>query len=70
LRATLSGDLRGWSAWQIAANGPGTIATFSEEVHTTGVLRAAARVARPVLEWNHTAMMHGGEQGLRAYLAD
>jgi hypothetical protein len=68
LRATLSGDLSGWSSWHIAPNGSGTIATFTEEVHTTGPLKAAARVARPVLQWNHAAMMRGGEQGLRAYL--
>jgi hypothetical protein len=69
LRVSLTGDLRGWSAWQIAANGVGTVATFTQEVHTTGALKAAARVARPILEWNHAAMMRGGEQGLRAYLA-
>jgi hypothetical protein len=69
LRVSLSGDLRGWSAWQIAANGVGTVATFTQEVHTTGALKAAARVARPILEWNHAAMMRGGERGLRAYLA-
>jgi hypothetical protein len=69
LRATLSGDLIGWSSWQIEPDGKGSIATFTEEVSTTGALKAAARFARPVLEWNHAAMMRGGERGLRTYLA-
>jgi hypothetical protein len=69
LRARLSGDLTGWSGWQIAAHGAGSIATFTEEVTTSGALRAASRLARPILEWNHAAMMRGGELGLRQYLS-
>jgi hypothetical protein len=69
LRATLSGDLSGWTEWQIAPSSNGSIATFIEEVRTAGALKAASFIARPILEWNHTAMMRGGERGLRAYLA-
>jgi hypothetical protein len=69
LRVTLSGDLVGWSSWHIRPDGAAAIAEFTQEVSTTGALKAAARIARPVLEWNHAVMMRGGQAGLRGYLS-
>ncbi len=79
LRAALTGDLVGFSRWQVrpAAGGtgpdgrPSTTATFRQEVDVTGAaLRIAASLAPAVLRWNHSAMMAAGEQGLRRYLTD
>ena len=70
LEAQLTGDLEGWSRWELRPAGPGTVATFEEDVVTRkALLRRLAPVARPALRANHTAMMRGGERGLRAYLA-
>ena len=70
LRVDLDGDLRGWCAWQLAAEGAGTCARFSEEVEVTPpLLRRAPLVTRPLLRGNHAHMMRSGERGLRAYLA-
>jgi hypothetical protein len=68
LRVGLSGDLVGWSQWRVAADGR---AHFDQEVDVgKGLVRAAGILARPLLRLNHSAMMSGGERGLRAYLAD
>jgi hypothetical protein len=70
LRATLTGDLTGFSSWQISTNGAGCSAVFIEQVSAGGALGLAARVGRRALEWNHAVMMRSGEQGLRRHLAD
>jgi hypothetical protein len=69
LRATLTGDLVGWSSWHIRADGAASVAEFAQEVRPTGALGAASRIARPILEWNHTVMMRDGEVGLQGYLS-
>jgi hypothetical protein len=67
LRVRLDGDLVGWSQWRI---GDDATATFDQDVHVANQLvRAAGRIARPLLRMNHAAMMSGGERGLRQYLA-
>ena len=69
LRVDISGDLRGWCAWQITADGADTRAELSQEVEVTGlVLRRAPFAARPLLRGNYTHMMRAGERGLREYL--
>jgi hypothetical protein len=71
LRAHIVGDLIGTSEWTIAANGAGTLAVFDEDVRVgKTAVRAAGRLARPVLRFNHDRMMRSGERGLRRYLAD
>lgn len=69
LRARLDGDLIGSSTWTIAPDGAGTAAVFDEDVRVgKAAVRAAGRLARPVLSFNHDRMMRSGERGLRAYL--
>jgi hypothetical protein len=69
LRATLEGDLVGTSEWTISSDGAGTLAVFDEDVRVgKAAVRAAGRLARPVLRFNHDRMMRSGERGLRRYL--
>jgi hypothetical protein len=70
LRATLIGDLAGTSQWTISSEDDGTIAVFDEDVVVRKTLvRAAGRLARPALRFNHDRMMRSGEQGLRRHLS-
>jgi hypothetical protein len=69
LRVDIDGDLQGWCAWQIIADGAGTLARFSQEVEVTvPMLQRAPLAVRPLLRGNHTHMMRSGERGLRAHL--
>ncbi|HET6876094.1 MAG TPA: SRPBCC family protein [Jatrophihabitans sp.] len=78
LRARLEGDLVGISQWTIDGDAAGTIAVFDEEVDVAvaarpgtrgGLVRAAGRLARPALRYNHDHMMRSGERGLRQHLS-
>jgi len=70
LRATLTGDLNGYSRWTIYPETEGSLLIFDEEV-TLGKesLRRIAPIARPAFRANHKIMMSSGERGLRTYLA-
>src|SRR5471032_1215059 len=69
LRVKVAGDLQGWCAWQLSAEGAGTRAQFSQEVQVTApVLQRAPFAIRPLLRGNHAHMMRSGERGLRGYL--
>lgn len=70
LRGRLSGDLDGTSQWTITGVDGRSVAVFDEDVGVgRGLLRAAGRVARPALAFNHALMMRSGEAGLRGHLA-
>ena len=65
----IAGDLQGWSAWQLNAEGAATRARFSQEVQVTVPMLKRVPVAiRPLLRGNHAHMMRSGERGLRKYL--
>ena len=71
LRASLTGDLAGTSQWTVGADdaGTGSVAVFDEEVDVhKGLVRAAGRLVRPALRFNHDLMMRAGEKGLRRHL--
>ena len=69
LRARLSGDLNGMSTWTITADDGGSLAVFDEDVSVgKAAVRAAGRLARPALKFNHDRMMRSGERGLQRYL--
>lgn len=69
LRVDIDGDLQGWCAWQLTADGPATSARFSQEVEVTvPMLQRAPLAMRPLLRGNHAHMMRSGERGLRSHL--
>lgn len=68
LRVSISGDLEGWSQWQVRE---GTIAEFAQDVVVGGALpRRVLGLAAPLLHANHAAMMRSGERGLRRQLQE
>lgn len=71
LRVTIGGDLIGWSSFDVRDAGAGaTIADYRQQVSVARPLLARlAPLAKPVLRWNHTAMMAAGHRGLTSYLA-
>ena len=69
LRVDIAGDLQGWCAWQLTAEGTGTRARFSQEVQVAvPMLQRVPFAIRPLLRGNHALMMRSGERGLRKYL--
>ena len=69
LRVDIAGDLEGWCAWQLSAEGVGTRVRFSQEVEVTvPMLQRAPFAIRPLLRGNHSHMMRSGERGLGRYL--
>jgi uncharacterized protein YndB with AHSA1/START domain len=70
LRARMEGDLTGTSQWTVTPSGDDSVAVFDENVAVgNGMLRAAGRLFRPALKFNHDLMMRAGEKGLRAHLS-
>jgi hypothetical protein len=70
LRVDIEGDLVGWCAWQVIAEGSGTQAQFSQEVEVTAALLQKAPFAvRPMFRANHAYMMRAGERALASYLS-
>ncbi|MBT2263872.1 SRPBCC family protein [Rhodococcus erythropolis] len=69
LKVRLSGAMTGWSSWAVRSAGSGCTAEFRQQVAVSGALGLASKIAKPVFEWNHEAMMRGGHRGLTAYLS-
>lgn len=69
LEVTMTGDLAGWSRWQITRE-EGTLRLDFEEVAELmkPSLRRYGALARPVFAFNHWVMMVRGQRGLRRYL--
>jgi hypothetical protein len=66
LRARLTGDLDGTSAWTVRSD----TVRFDEDVRLAEPrLSRLTPLARPAFRWNHAAMMRSAERGLRAALA-
>lgn len=69
LQVRLSGAMTGWSSWVVRPAESGCVADFRQQVAVSGALGLASKIAKPVFEWNHEAMMRGGHRGLSAYLS-
>ena len=65
LRTSIGGDLSGWSAFRVRADGEGTHVRYEQEVVVAHrALSLASRLLRPLLRWNHDRMMDGCVAGL------
>ena len=71
LEVGIDGPLRGFARWELSADGrAGTAMVFTQEVEVASTpLRIASRLVRPLLVWNHQAMMRGCLEGLSRALA-
>ncbi|MGV9709332.1 SRPBCC family protein [Gordonia sp. NPDC003424] len=71
LRASVAGDLVGWSQWRISADGGAAIAEFSQEVslEKRAIPPWLLGTLRPVLHLNHRYMMWSGRRGFIRYLS-
>lgn len=70
IEGVAGGDVAGIGRWQLDEGKAGTRVRYTWQVRTVrpwmGLL---ARVARPLVAWNHHAMMRAGRAGLSRYLA-
>lgn len=70
LRASVRGDLVGWSQWTVEIAPEGSIVTFDQEVDFTKPMPTATLVAlRPLMVANHRYMMWSGRRGLVRHLS-
>ena len=71
LEVAIDGPLRGFARWELTGTAQtGTALVFTQEVEVVSTsLRMASRFARPLLIWNHDAMMRGCVEGLSQALA-
>ncbi|MGV9704021.1 SRPBCC family protein [Streptomyces sp. NPDC003483] len=69
LEIAMSGDIEGWARWTVCPDGPGTRATYEQEVDVRkALLRRFAVPGRPLFRLNHALMMRAGQRGLRTSL--
>lgn len=66
LRASLDGDLTGWSQFVVEPDGAGSLLRYDQEARVTkpGAASTFAGAARPLLVANHRSMMRTGLRAL------
>jgi uncharacterized protein YndB with AHSA1/START domain len=65
LEAIASGDVEGRGLWELSTTDRGTEVFYTWTVRTTKRwMNTLAAIARPLLEWNHNAIMRQGGRGL------
>ncbi|MCM1983704.1 SRPBCC family protein [Lyngbya confervoides] len=65
MEAIAVGEVVGNGVWQLTSTDQGTSVTYTWTVRTTKAwMNVLAAIARPILEWNHNAVMYQGGQGL------
>ncbi len=65
LEGIASGDVEGRGLWQFSSTGPRTVVHYTWNVRTTKPwMNLLALLIRPVMEWNHNAVMRQGGEGL------
>ncbi|HIK44340.1 MAG TPA: SRPBCC family protein [Leptolyngbyaceae cyanobacterium M65_K2018_010] len=70
MEAIAIGDVEGRGVWRLNPTEHGTEVVYTWTVRTTKRwMNAVAPIARPLLEWNHNAVMNQGGEGLAKYLA-
>ena len=64
LEVRISGPIAGTASWTLRPDPVGTAMTYHQEVIATGSLAWASYLFKPVLRWNHAAMMRGFDRGM------
>jgi carbon monoxide dehydrogenase subunit G len=65
LRVRIDGPIEGYAQWRLRPVDGGTRLDFEQRVHAVApAIRLASYVAKPLLRWNHRAMMRGAQRGL------
>lgn len=66
LRASLEGDLTGWSQFVVEPDGAGSLLRYDQLARVTkpGITATLASIGRPMLMANHRQMMRSGMRGL------
>ncbi len=69
LELSAIGEVEGKGRWKLRQTEAGTQVLYYWTVRTTKAwMNALALVLRPLMEWNHHAIMHQGGEGLAQYL--
>ncbi|PMR76554.1 SRPBCC family protein [Billgrantia endophytica] len=69
IEGVASGDVKGVGSWQLVEEGRITRVRYVWEVRTMRRwMNLFARVARPLIIWNHHAVMQDGAEGLAQHL--
>lgn len=69
LELTAIGELEGTGRWELSTTESGTLVNYHWNVRTTKAwMNFLALWIRPLMEWNHDAIMHEGGKGLAQYL--
>ncbi|MFQ3616594.1 MAG: SRPBCC family protein [Cyanobacteriota bacterium] len=69
MEAIAKGDVEGRGLWELSPMPEGCQVRYTWTVRTSGRwMNWAARLARPLLEWNHNAVMNQGGRGLANHL--
>ncbi|BAU41577.1 SRPBCC family protein [Leptolyngbya sp. O-77] len=69
MEAIAKGDVEGRGLWELSPIPEGCQVRYSWTVRTSGRwMNWAARLARPILEWNHNAVMNQGGRALADHL--
>lgn len=65
IEGVASGDVEGHGRWSFATEGTVTVVRYEWQVRTTRAwMNLLARFARPMMEWNHHAVMQQGGEAL------
>lgn len=64
LEVRISGPIAGSASWTLRREAVGTLMIYQQEVVASGALAVASYVVKPMLRWNHAAMMRGFDRGI------
>lgn len=64
LEVRIGGGLHGFARWRLEEGGSGTALAYEQEVDARGALAVASYLLKPLLRWNHAAMMRGFDRGV------
>ncbi|MEZ4703501.1 MAG: SRPBCC family protein [Rhodothermales bacterium] len=65
IEGVATGDLTGWGCWQLTGDGRDTLVRLDWRADASaGWMRVLRPLLRPIIRWNHEAVMQAGYRGL------